>query len=334
VKIPGTSTSPASSRHRAIGRVACAALLGLAGVAGPGCCDDDDDDFCVGLTLLAAGGTFIEGSDCDDEIREDGLFPWNLSIDANGGDDLIESGLGEDFIDGGSGSDTISYESSDDAVTVNLTTAKGAGGSAEDDDYASMENAIGSRKDDTLTGNNEPNRLEGLEGVDVITGEGGDDTLEGGDGNDNLDGGTGNDRIIGGSGADTIQGGDGDDTIVDIEATDASVSGGAGNDIIEVNGAALDLANIASFTVNFEGVRLSGSGVVLTVDPADVIAISPGLQALVIDGDAGDIVRAGVQGTWFDTGSVQQGFRVFQVPQTGTPTARIAVREGIQRSGL
>jgi Ca2+-binding RTX toxin-like protein len=92
-----------------------------------------------------------------------------------------------------------------------------------------IENVIGTRFSDTITGNSSANRIVGGEGNDVIKGLGG---------NDHLFGGPGVDRIEGGTGADTIEGGDGDDFLYgDTEASHAFdfgnvIYGGNGNDLI------------------------------------------------------------------------------------------------------
>ena len=81
---------------------------------------------------------------------------------------------------------------------------------------------LGSRANDTLTGNSDDNTLFGHEGNDVINGDAGNDHLDGGNGADTLNGGTGDDTLLGGTGrddltgaegADAMDGGDGLDTV-------------------------------------------------------------------------------------------------------------------------
>ncbi|AZM81357.1 hypothetical protein EIP87_04780 [Pseudomonas aeruginosa] len=62
---------------------------------------------------------------------------------------------------------------------------------------------------DTMYGDIEADRLDGLAGNDSINGMQGHDTLLGGDGDDTLQGGEGNDLLIGGMGNDTLVGGSG-----------------------------------------------------------------------------------------------------------------------------
>ncbi len=80
---------------------------------------------------------------------------------------------------------------------------------------------------DTITGNNFANTLNGLGGNDVIRGLGGDDKLSGGEGNDTLDGGDGTDTLLGGNGNDVLLPGLNKDG-----GKQETVDGGAGSDTI------------------------------------------------------------------------------------------------------
>ena len=136
----------------------------------------------------------IEGTDNADVINAlDGVtggndiiwaYDGNDTISGLGGDDMIKGGGGADTINGGTGSDTAVYIDSSVGVTVSLITGTGAGGTAQGDTLASIENLSGSNHNDLLIGNNSNNGLFGANG---------NDTLKGGGGADNLDGGTGTD---------------------------------------------------------------------------------------------------------------------------------------------
>ncbi|MGI9212317.1 MAG: Calx-beta domain-containing protein, partial [Methylococcaceae bacterium] len=76
---------------------------------------------------------------------------------------------------------------------------------------ATVENAKGSPLDDTITGDANPNQLDGFDGNDKLDGNSGNDTLLGGNGNDSLFGSAGNDVLDGGLGVDLLNGGEGDD---------------------------------------------------------------------------------------------------------------------------
>ena len=130
--------------------------------------------------------------------------------------------------------DTISHEHSKKYVHVNLQT--GAGDGDDDspsfgDHYQNIENIIGSRYGDTLTGNDQDNRIEGREGWDDLYGGAGDDELQGEEGNDKLNGEEGNDTLLGGLGDDRLEGGDGDDVLRYVFGSGSDYPlGGSGDD--------------------------------------------------------------------------------------------------------
>jgi Ca2+-binding RTX toxin-like protein len=129
-------------------------------------------------------------------------FGGHDSIYAGRGNDIIKGGGGADHIDGGDGTDLTSYADSTTGVTVNLTTGRGNGGTAEGDTFYSVENVLGSQHADVITGDG---------GANVLMGGGGHDSLKGGGGADTLSGDDGDDVLKGGGGADTLNGGAGMD---------------------------------------------------------------------------------------------------------------------------
>ncbi|HFC8842268.1 TPA: calcium-binding protein [Neisseria oralis] len=82
---------------------------------------------------------------------------------------------------------------------------------------------LGNNADNTLTGNDGYNRLNGGRGNDTVYGMGGEDNINGGEGNDKLYGGEGKDLVNGDEGDDRLYGGNGDDIL----------NGGKGNDILQ-----------------------------------------------------------------------------------------------------
>jgi len=108
------------------------------------------------------------------------------TINGGGGDDLLIGGDGGDALDGGAGINTADYSGSSAAVTVNLSSGKGSGGSAAGDTLANIQNVTGSAFNDKLTGSGAANMLTGGTGNDQITGGGGSDTLYGGTGTDSF----------------------------------------------------------------------------------------------------------------------------------------------------
>jgi Ca2+-binding RTX toxin-like protein len=172
-----------------------------------------------------AGDDTLNGEDGDESVRVAGTDWWrsftiarlqggdgNDIINGGSGEDHIDGGLGADAINGGLGIDGVTYETSTAAVTVNLKTGTGVGGSAQGDTLAGIEYLQGSTYNDTLTGADTDDAIYGGAGIDTISGGLGNDMLFGGDGNDVLSGDLGNDYLDGGFGNDTLQGGDGNDT--------------------------------------------------------------------------------------------------------------------------
>lgn len=110
----------------------------------------------------------------------------------NGGANRLTGGNGDDTLVGGAGLDMAVYAS--DAfvggtagVLVNLGAGRARDGFGASDRLESVEQATGTRFNDTLTGSGGANLLVGLEG---------DDVLSGGRGRDTLVSGTGRDRIL------------------------------------------------------------------------------------------------------------------------------------------
>jgi Ca2+-binding RTX toxin-like protein len=131
--------------------------------------------------------------------------------------DSLDGGAGADLLDGGAGTDRVDYTQSDAAVQVDLSTGQGAGGHAQGDTLASIEEVVGSGFDDSLTGSG---------GADNLSGGAGGDTLRGGLGDDTLIGGAGDDRYI-------LQDGGGADRITDFDLTR---QGRFANDRLDVSG--------------------------------------------------------------------------------------------------
>jgi len=171
----------------------------------------------------------ILGSRFDDSIVGNGrvnyLRGWEGDDALFGGEnkDYLQGDSGADALDGGNGSDWAVYISSDAGVNVNLQTGVATGGSAQGDSFVSIENFIGSKHDD------------------ILTGDAGNNYLKGRTGDDQLNGGDGNDFLQGDAGADTIDGGNGVDWVTYLSATSgvdvridgvASTGGDAAGDVI------------------------------------------------------------------------------------------------------
>ena len=92
------------------------------------------------------------------------------------GNDILVGGLGNDLLDGGADVDTANYSAATAGVRVNLglTTAQNTG-AAGIDTLANIENLVGSKYADTLTGDGGTNVIAGGLGRDVMSGGGGND---------------------------------------------------------------------------------------------------------------------------------------------------------------
>ncbi|MCP5085026.1 MAG: hypothetical protein GY948_25355 [Alphaproteobacteria bacterium] len=145
--------------------------------------------------------------------------------DAGGNDTLDLSGFAPGASNQGSIINLAPGSYSDAAsMTNNIAIAYGAW----------IENAIGGRGNDTITGNQLANRLVGNAGNDVLNGAAGNDFLDGGAGSDSLIGGAGNDTLVYDS-ADNL----------------TALDGGSGTDVLLVNGGSVPTFNLASRGLEF-----------------------------------------------------------------------------------
>lgn len=176
-------------------------------------------------------------------------------LDGGDGDDWLDGGAGNDRFVGGNGKDTVAYGTATAAVLVNLAATSKNTGAAKGDTYSSIENAAGSRFNDTLIGTSRGNILIGGLGADKLDGGAGSDTasyenaakavvanltspskntgdaksdsyhsienLTGSAFADTLTGNAGDNILTGGAGADKLSGGSGDDTASYATATKA-----------------------------------------------------------------------------------------------------------------
>lgn len=107
----------------------------------------------------------------------------NDVMDGGSGLDILEGSGGDDSIDGGTAapgetpSDVVWYHQSfadngpSSAVSVDLSTGSSSGG-AGNDTLSRISGIVGSKFNDTLTGNNSSNFILGMEGDDTINGGG------------------------------------------------------------------------------------------------------------------------------------------------------------------
>jgi Ca2+-binding RTX toxin-like protein len=215
-------------------------------------------------TGLATGGhasgdtliniNYVEGSGFADNLTGDANKNWLYGNDGDdillglGGEDTLRGGAGNDqmlggdgndvvygsagadVVDGGNDGDWVDYSESDAGVTINISLNTASGGHAQGDTLSNFEGIVGSNFNDTLTGEAGSNYLIGGKGGDTIAGLSGDDTLFGD---------LGVSRGIASIGDNTALA-DGSDTI----------SGGAGNDIIESDTTLIRNGSFEAFVIS------------------------------------------------------------------------------------
>jgi len=135
----------------------------------------------------------VTGSAYNDVLTGDG---GNNILSGGDGDDILVGGAGNDTLGGGNGVDSVSFAGATSAVNVNFATSTITGGAGiGSDTLSSIEGAVGTNFNDSLTGN---------AGANNLSGSGGNDTIDGGAGDDMIEGGIGNDTLAGGNGVDTL----------------------------------------------------------------------------------------------------------------------------------
>lgn len=172
-----------------------------------------------GVTLTTAGAVLEDavGGDGDDRLIGNGLAN---RLRGGRGDDWLAGGPGDDTLDGGKGSDTADYGAAAGPVTVSLALkgAQAVGADQGSDTLIAIEHLIGSGEADYLIGNNAAN------------------SLRGGAGNDRLDGLDGDDLMFGDAGKDRLYGGRGDDLyVVDSSGDRPFEAAGAGDDTVRAS---------------------------------------------------------------------------------------------------
>jgi len=175
----------------------------------------DGNDTIVG----GAGNDRIYGGDGNDSISGGIGFD---SLAGDNGNDTLVGGANADAFSGGAGIDTADYSSAAGPLSISLDGKANDGltdgrNSEGDNVYTDVENVIGGRFNDRISGSSSSNSLYGGEGKDTLLGGAGNDRLFGGGGDDWLQGDDGNDILYGRDGAndqgkDSLYGGTGTDT--------------------------------------------------------------------------------------------------------------------------
>ncbi len=130
------------------------------------------DDLLIGN----ADANRLAGSGGDDSLRGEGA------------NDILDGGAGADAIEGGDGRDLASYATRTAGLILSIDGLANDGSASEGDEIGSdVERVRGGSGDDTITGDNRGNYLDGRAGNDTITGDRGNDRLRGGNGDDHID---------------------------------------------------------------------------------------------------------------------------------------------------
>lgn len=283
--------------------------LNLRNIAGALTYDATDDIAAMtagSYTILGGtGADTITGTAYADVIDGSQLNPAGTDADqlsGAGGDDYLLGRGGDDTLDGGTGADIMVGDAGNDTFIVDnaldtVTEAAGAGTDRVRTDLAAYTLAAnvelldytgvgsfagtGNEGDNTITGGDEKDTLDGQGGIDVLNGGNGDDVLIGRAGADTLNGGDGNDRLIGGTGADVMTGGAGDDDYTLGGADTVIEAAGGGTDKVSGD-ISINLTDAAY--ANIENASLLGSEALSVTGTA-------GANALV--GNAGNNVITG-----------------------------------------
>ena len=233
---------------------------------------------------------------------------WGLDcITGGSGDDSVLAGFYNDRIDGGDGNDTLDGELNDDII-------------------------IGGNGDDTLIGGPEWHQdhdsLVGGSGNDLIEGFAGDDTLVGGPGSDTLDGGTGVDVfvsdaldtiidapsiVLNNGGLLDVSGTAADDVIHIVKTASAfqavingqvndlsglgvsqiRISGGSGNDSIQVD------QSITLFVAIYGG---TGNDTIIALGPGGSFLFGEPGNDTILGGEGSDCIDGGLGSDSLDGG--------------------------------
>ncbi|MBC8108343.1 MAG: hypothetical protein H7Z14_17285 [Anaerolineae bacterium] len=151
------------------------------------------------------GADKLVGREGDDTLHGDNGVD---SLEGNQGNDILDGGKHADQLNGGEGRDNAWYGNRTNNVFVKLGDGANDGEVGENDFIqGSVENATAGAGNDTLIGDGQNNRFDGLAGNDTMHGMGGIDTMNGYAGNDRFyaKGDNAVDLIDGGAGTDIAQ---------------------------------------------------------------------------------------------------------------------------------
>lgn len=187
----------------------------------------DSSIFTSGVTVFADGRNLAEANGGDYVLNMERITTTELG-------DVVYLGEGFNLDGARSFSSQVSTLGGDDIVTSSNGYAVRvfAGDGNDSVTGANLRDILdGGNGDDYLVGRGGNDTLRGEAGNDRLLGGSGDDLLSGLFGDDWLNGQSGNDRLLGDDGQDQLRGGSGDDTLFG-GADNDSLYGGAHNDIL------------------------------------------------------------------------------------------------------
>jgi serralysin len=168
-----------------------------------------------------SGNDVLMGNDANNVLNGRGGSDY---IDGRGGDDRIFYDATDRTVLGGQGRDTLVVAESVIIDLGQFSSSQIAGKTVYGFENVDARDSSG------------PVVVYGSQYANVISGGSSADILLAGDGSDTVQGGGGADVIDGGAGRDMVHGGNGNDLIT-YDATDFTITGGAGNDTLKVSSA-------------------------------------------------------------------------------------------------
>ena len=130
---------------------------------------------------------------------------------------------------------------------------------------------------DLILGTGLPEKIDALDGDDLVLAGGGNDTVRGGEGEDILLGEDGDDELVGDRGNDAMFGGDGDDRMIWNNGDGSDVmDGGKGSDTVEANGSdtADDVFEIDGDGKDIDFARTNFGQFTLDISKTEVIEVN------------------------------------------------------------